>query len=100
VQPLLHHIREADDLANDAAGVLSLHRPAEKTGRTRPDGSDETRDGKVVFVRVVKNRDGQRGGEFSLDFAGEFNHLAERPDNAAHGAATAAGLLDADNPWK
>lgn len=57
VQPELAHIREADDLANDAAGVLTLHRP-EETG------------GEVLNVKVVKNRDGRRGGLVSFGFHG------------------------------
>lgn len=77
MQPALHQIREADDLANDAAGVLTLHRPPEE------EENGKKRDGKVINVQVVKNRDGARGGEFGLDFAGEFNHLTERLEGAA-----------------
>lgn len=54
VQPELHHIREADDLANDAAGVLTLHRP-----------SDE-----VLNAKLAKNRDGKRGSTVTLGFFG------------------------------
>jgi replicative DNA helicase len=56
-QPELHHVREADDLANDAVGVLTLKLRAGEGGGT-------------LTVKVVKNRDGSGGCKFDLAFHG------------------------------
>lgn len=71
VQPELHHIREADDLANDATAVLTLHRP----------GADK--DGQPLKVKVVKNRDGRRDRIVELGFYGSCCHVADEPEAAA-----------------
>lgn len=66
-QPELHHVREADDLANDAAGVLTLWRPMDP----------EKGGGMTLHVKVVKNRDGRRDRELELPFYGEFGHVGD-----------------------
>ena len=63
-QPELHHIREADDLANDAAGILTLHLP-------------EAEDGADFSVKVVKNRDGRRGRTLTFRFYGSCGRVEE-----------------------
>ena len=65
-QPELHHIREADDLANDAAGVMTLHRPNDAEGGE-------------LRVKLVKNRDGKRGHTVSLGFYGASGTITDTP---------------------
>jgi replicative DNA helicase len=60
-QPELHHIREADDLANDAAGVLTLFRPEPGT----------------LQVKGVKNRDGERDRIAKFAFDGACSHVGD-----------------------
>lgn len=60
--PKLEHIREADDLANDAAGVLTLYRAP---------------DSERLHVRVAKNRDGKRDAELVLGFEGESGRVLD-----------------------
>lgn len=68
-QPELHHAREADDLALDAAGVLTLLLKGERHG-------DST-----LHVKVVKNRDGIRSRKpFKLEFYGGFNLITGEPE--------------------
>lgn len=64
-QPRLEHIREADDLANDGAGVVTLHLP------------DTDERVKRMTLKVVKNRQGPVGGRFELDFHGAYGYFAE-----------------------
>ncbi len=71
VQPELHHIREADDLANDATAVLTLHRP------------ETDQDGQPLKVKVVKNRDGRRDRIVERGFYGSCCHVADEPEAAA-----------------
>ncbi len=73
IQPELHHIREADDLANDAAAVLTLHRPEADT------------DGQPIKVKVVKNRDGRRDRIVELGFYGSCCHVADAPAERGEG---------------
>lgn len=72
-QPELHHAREADDLANDAAGVLTLLLEGEEHPGT-------------LSVKAVKNRDGKRSREaFELAFYGGFNLVAEKKAGEGQG---------------
>ncbi len=65
--PELHHIREADDLANDAAGVLTISRQTDD----------------VLKVKIVKNRDGKRGGPpHDLNFYGASGCIEDASDRA------------------
>jgi replicative DNA helicase len=65
-QPELHQIREADDLANDAAGVITLYRPTEEEGGE-------------LRLKLVKNRDGRRGTTVSLGFHGAGGYVSDAP---------------------
>ena len=61
--PDLEHIREADDLANDAAGVLTLHR--------------NFRQAETLTVAVVKNRDGVVGKKGVATFEGASGRILD-----------------------
>lgn len=61
-QPKLHHVREADDLANDASTLLTIYRPED-----RPE---------TMSIAVEKNRDGPSGGSpLVLGFDGPSMHV-------------------------
>jgi replicative DNA helicase len=64
--PELHNIREADDLANDAAGVLTLSRPTEAS----------------LKVKIVKNRDGKREATHELNFYGPSGCIEDASERA------------------
>lgn len=64
-QPRLHHVREADDLANDASTVLTIYRP------------DDT--STLMEVAIEKNRDGPSGGTPTpLGWDGPSMHVHQR----------------------
>lgn len=89
--PELAHIREADDLANDAAGVLTLHRGF-------------PHDDEALRVRIVKNRDGvvptvdpELGtGLKTWTFHGPSGRIHEQGNDAAPAAPTKAEPV---MPW-
>lgn len=94
-QPQLHQIREADDLANDCAAVLTLHRPE---------------NGNTLHILGAKNRDGERGRTTQLRFFGGCNVIEDVPAGqenetavAEHTRRTAqarprGGVVQADTP--
>jgi len=61
--PELEHIREADDLANDAAGVLTLYRDFQAPEELK--------------VKVVKNRDGVNGKNAVATFEGASGRILD-----------------------
>jgi replicative DNA helicase len=73
--PDLAGVREADDLANDAAGVLALHLPREAEGQRS--------DTRTLKVRIVKNRDGKKDGEVEMRFHGGVSWVREKPSNGS-----------------
>jgi replicative DNA helicase len=79
VQPELHHIREADDLANDAAGMLTLHREKLKL----PGENSGYADGKEMHIKIVKNRDGKRGKVVTFQFEGESGRITQVGESSA-----------------
>lgn len=82
--PDLEHIREADDLANDAMGVLTLRR------RDDPDGNVSG-----LAVAIVKNRDGRTvppASPLSFSLHGEYSRVL---DPAEEKKPTTADVLTA-----
>jgi replicative DNA helicase len=81
-QPDLKDIREADDLANDAAGVLTLHHKdkAVETNDKLPAGGRDmwsSTKAREVTVRIVKNRDGRSDIEGQLHLYGASSHFRD-----------------------
>lgn len=66
-QPLLHQIREADDLANDASGVLSVWFQGQDEEHP-DDRAFQVSIEKNFQVSIEKNRDGVRGKPFPMTF--------------------------------
>jgi len=93
-QPDLKDIREADDLANDAAGVLTLHHE-DKAVEDHDGGRDAwpiTKPRKVT-VRIVKNRDGRSDIEAQLHLYGASSHFRDEPAPAVRIPNTGRTLL-------
>lgn len=68
-QPTLANVREGDDLGNDGGGVLSLR-------LARPDERDPGKPRRMT-LRIEKNRLGEIGRKFVLDFYGSGLFFAE-----------------------
>ncbi|MGH7558848.1 MAG: DnaB-like helicase C-terminal domain-containing protein [Gemmatimonadota bacterium] len=77
-QPGLDNVREADDLGNDAAGLITIRMP----------DTDDTV--KRMTLRIVKHRHGSTGGGFDLNFHGPTGYFAEPDAEAEKAARTAA----------